>query len=243
MDAITNEGMKVRVVARIFGIPMSSLKDHVYGKVMEKKMGAKTMLSQEEEGKLLDYCFKMQDLGHPLTSGQLRLKVAMTIQTRETSWSANGVPGKFWLRSFKLRHPNLVSRKNQPLEMGMASGLCPTIATTLYCNLQELYNTFNYPPSNIWNCNESGVQTRTSGGALLLAKLDSKSVHTIEPDKRKHLSIIFCINVAGGKIPNFYILKGTYFIQDNFIYIKNCDPNAVMVMQPNAWMTKWLFEA
>jgi hypothetical protein len=53
------------------------------------------MLSQEEEGKLLGYCFKMQDLGHPLTSGQLRLKVAMATQTRETSRSANGVPGKF----------------------------------------------------------------------------------------------------------------------------------------------------
>jgi hypothetical protein len=90
------------------------------------------MLSQEEEGKLLDYCFKMQDLGHPLTSGQLRLKVAMATQTRETSWSANGVPGKFWLRSFKLRHPDLASRINQPLEMDKARGLCPTSASTLY---------------------------------------------------------------------------------------------------------------
>jgi hypothetical protein len=54
------------------------------------------------------------------------------------------------------------------------------------------------------------------------------------------VSMLSCINAEGGKIPNFYILKGTYFLQD---YIKNCEPNGVMAMQPNAWMTKWLFES
>ena len=67
--------------------------------------------------------------------------MAMTTQTREAPWSADGVPGKSWLRSFKLRHPDLVSRKNQPLEMSRARELCPTSATTQYYNLQELYNT------------------------------------------------------------------------------------------------------
>jgi hypothetical protein len=69
MDAITDKGMKVRVAARTFGIPTTSLRDHLYGRVMGRKRGTKTMLNQEEEGKLFDYCFKMQDLGHPLTSG------------------------------------------------------------------------------------------------------------------------------------------------------------------------------
>ena len=45
MDAITNQGMKVRVVARTFGIPTSSLRDHLYGRVMGRKRGTKTILS------------------------------------------------------------------------------------------------------------------------------------------------------------------------------------------------------
>jgi hypothetical protein len=60
-------------------------------------------------------------------------------------------------------------------------------------------------------------------------------VRNIESNQREHLSVISCINVAGGKIPNFYILKGTYFLQN---YIKNYEPNAVVAMQPNTWMTK-----
>ena len=83
MDAVTDQGMKVRAAAHTFGILTTSLSDHLYGRVMGRKRGTKTVLSQEE-GKLFDDWFKMQDLGHPLTSGQLRLKVAMTTQTRET---------------------------------------------------------------------------------------------------------------------------------------------------------------
>ena len=75
--------------------------------------------------------------------------------------------------------------------MGRARGLCPTNVATLYSNLQELYNTFNYPLSNILNCDESEVHAWISGGATIIAKLDSKYVHTIESDQREHLSVIF----------------------------------------------------
>ena len=35
-----------------------------------------------------------------------------------------------------------------------------------------------------------------------------RSVHSIEPDQREHLSVLSYINANGGSIPNFYILKG-----------------------------------
>ena len=74
----------------------------------------------------------------------------------------------------------------------------------------------------------------------MLAKRGSRSVHSIEPDQREHLSVLSCINAGGGHISNFYILKGIYFLED---YIANCEDGAVMGMQPNAWMTRWLFES
>ena len=124
--------------------------------------------------------------------------------------------------------------------MNRASALCSATTETLYNNLEELYLTFHYPPSHIWNCDKSGVQAGRSGGATVLAKRGSRSVHSIEPDQREHLSVLSCINADGGSIPNFYILKGTFFLED---YIARCEDGAVMGMQPNAWMTKWLFES
>ena len=84
------------------------------------------------------------------------------------------------------------------------------------------------------------MQAGRVGGATVLARRSSRSVHSIEPDQKEHLSVLSCVNADGGCIPNFYILKGCYFLQD---YIANCEEGAVMGMQPNAWMTRWLFES
>ena len=84
------------------------------------------------------------------------------------------------------------------------------------------------------------MQARQSGGATILAKRGTRFVHSIEPNQREHLSMLSCVNADGGSIPNFYILKKSYILED---YIAKCESRAVMGMQPNAWMTKWLFKS
>ena len=240
MDAVTDRGMKLKTTSRIFGVPATSLRDHLYGKTVSRQRGKAPVLKADEEKKLVDYIFQMQDLGHPLTTAELQLKVALATQTRFTPWSVTGLPGKGWLRRFRIRHPEIATRRSQGLDVSRARALCPIIAESLYENLEQLYSAHNYPPGHIWNCDESGVQAGRCGGATVLAKRGSKSVHSVEPDQREHLSVLSCINAGGGSIPNFYILKGTYFLQD---YIAGCEEGAVMGMQPNAWMTRWLFES
>ena len=77
-------------------------------------------------------------------------------------------------------------------------------------------------------------------GATILTKRGSRSVHSIKPDQREHLSVLSCMNANGGSIPNFYILKGSYFLDD---YIAKCEEGVVMDVQPYAWMTRWIFES
>ena len=112
MDKITDEGMKLKVATKIFGIPSSSLRDHLYGRTTCRQRGTKPTLKTQEEKKLVDYVFKMQVLGHPLTPLELRLKVAIATQTREMPWSASGLPRTGWLRRFRNRHPEIASRRS-----------------------------------------------------------------------------------------------------------------------------------
>ena len=74
----------------------------------------------------------------------------------------------------------------------------------------------------------------------MLAKRGNRAIHSIEHDQREHLSVLLCINAVGRCIPNFYILKRTYFLED---YIARCEAGTMMGMQSNAWMTKWLFKS
>ena len=56
-------------------------------------------------------------------------------------------------------------------------------------------------------------------------KRGSMSMHSIELDQQEHLSVLSCINIDGRSIPNFYILKGIYFLED---YIASCEDSIVM---------------
>ena len=49
MDVFIDHGMKVRIAARLFGIPPTSLRNHLYGKVVGRKRGSQTVLKEEEE--------------------------------------------------------------------------------------------------------------------------------------------------------------------------------------------------
>jgi hypothetical protein len=67
-----------------------------------------------------------------------------------------------------------------------------------------------------------------------------RSVHSIIPKEQEWLSILVCVNAAGFHIRSFYIFWGKTFQRD---YIKQCEDNASMAMQPKAWMMGYRFKS
>jgi hypothetical protein len=96
------------------------------------------VLIEDEERSLEQYLFQMQELGYPLTIGQLRLKVAQMVETRDNPFR-NGILGVGWLCWFRHRHPNLALRTTQGLEVNRARNLCQENVSSFYHNLQTLY--------------------------------------------------------------------------------------------------------
>ena len=223
--------------ANFYGIPKTSLSDHVHGKTRTRKRGPTPVPKQEEEQALESYMIKMVDYGHPLTTEELRLKVAFLTQGRVTPFK-DGIPGNSWFTWFKERHPNLTTRQSQELEYSRAKGLCTEKVASFYQNLQQLYDKHKYRPENIWNCNESGPQTEKIGGGRVWTQKRVRSLHKIAPNKREHITTLTCINATGQYILNFYIFKGKR-IRAN--YIQHYENQAAMAMQPQVWMTQFLF--
>jgi hypothetical protein len=224
-------GESIRSTSRCFGIPPTSLRDHIYGRSIGRKRGRQGVLTAAEELELVEYILKMQDLGWPMTIGLLRLKVAEICQDRSNPF-IDGIPGQGWLRWFRRRHLELSLRASQGLEVNRARNLCPQNVASLLGNLQILYAEHSYPPDHIWNCDESGAQAgRNGGGTLVFARKGSKLVHSIIPDQREWLSVLACVNATGGYIPHFYIFKGKRMRRN---YIARYEPGATMAMQAKA---------
>jgi hypothetical protein len=180
--ATVDDNGRLKIVARFFGIPPTSLVDHLYGRILGRKRRPPIVLKQEEETTLTTYITKMQEYGHPLSMQQLRLKVATITHERITPFR-KGIPGDSWIRWFKIRHPELTLKTSQGLEFARARGLCPENVASFYKNLEHLYRTHNYPPDNIWNCDESGAQAGRNGGGLVWALRGSRTFHSLMPNE------------------------------------------------------------
>jgi hypothetical protein len=237
MAAIDRE-CPVKTAALDYDVPRSTLRSHVMGLTISRKRGRKPVLSTTEEEKLVNYIHGMARYGHPLNLTELKIKVVEATQLRDIPFT-DGIPGPGWLRWFRKRHPELLLRLSQGLDAGRARGLCPENVSTFYDNLESMMQR-GYEPSYIWNCDESGAQVGRNGGARVLAKKGVRSVYSIIPKEREWLSVLVCVNAAGYHIPSFYIFCGKTFQRD---YIKKCEDNASMAMQPKAWMTGHLFKA
>jgi hypothetical protein len=57
-------------------------------------------------------------------------------------------------------------------------------------------------------CNESSVQVGQNGGVFILVNSDFRSMHSIIPNKREWLYVLFCINATKKCLLIFYIFKG-----------------------------------
>ena len=82
-----DQGFNTAEVSRKYKIPRSSLRDHYEGKTKGRKKGPKTILTKEEEDKLVEYIELMVHWRHPMTPIQVKNKVAKITQERETPFT------------------------------------------------------------------------------------------------------------------------------------------------------------
>lgn len=112
------------------------------------------MLSLEEDEKLVQYLFNMQEHAHPLLISNVNMKIAELTKDMLTSFK-NDILEVGWLQWFWHRHLKLSLRSPQCLKKDRVRGLNPKIVGTLYHNLEFVYMTHNYLTHYIWNVDES----------------------------------------------------------------------------------------
>ena len=174
MEAI-DQGYSYSQVSAEYDIPKSSLRDHVIGKTRSRKMGPKGVLTDEEEFALCEFIQEMREIGHSLTSTQVKIKVEQMIQQKITSFK-EGIPRPSWWKWFKHRHQELILRTPQGLDRNRTRTLNSNSTSRFYTNLEEMYTKYNYGPDEIWNRYESGVQANKNGLGKVRARKDAGKV-------------------------------------------------------------------
>ena len=123
-----------------------------------------------EEIQLVQYCLSAEKMGYGLSTMKLRM-LAFVYATKLNKrlphsrpgcadpWTTNRRAGEDWVRAFLRRHQGLSIRNPEATSIRRMAAFNKHNVKMFYDNLQEVLMKFSFPPSKIWNCDETGVTT------------------------------------------------------------------------------------
>ena len=118
----------VRAAARKYGIPRSSLHDHLSGKSTKRHGGPRTVLTPAIEKEIATTCIVLQEFGFPLSKELVGVIIRDLLNdSGQENPFTDGTPLRDWWRRFLRRWPILSQRKPQHLPKTRVLGATPAV--------------------------------------------------------------------------------------------------------------------
>lgn len=236
--------LSVRKAAEKFKIAKSTLGDRVKGKTaINAKSGRNPVIPSEIENNIVETTVKGAERGFGLGRKQMLNRIGSLCKKYKISGFKNGTPSKHVWYSLKSRHPELTLRKPEKLGTVRARMLNEVVVQKYFNDLRKIITELNLTekPAYIWNCDETGKQLEHTPVRVVAAK-GTKNVVGRTSNDRSHITIMACVNAAGGRMPPMVIVKGKT-AKSLFGYnTAAAPPNTVWSFQEKAWMNEELCE-
>lgn len=116
--------------------------------------------TQEQE--LVQYIIEMSQYGLGLSRREIRsvaFQLAEKNQINHPFCRETELAGRDWLKGFLKRNPELSLRSPEPTSLARLKGFNRESVDRFYEILNEIYDSADYPPSRIWNADETGFST------------------------------------------------------------------------------------
>ena len=180
--------------------------------------GAKTKLAWAEENShlkpaeaqaLIDFALSMANRGFPLTHKTLA-KYVLEIKCIH---EPNAMPfGHLWTHHFLARYGDLLSTKwSASLNSVCASAVNPIKVKAWFNLLEEVFNTYHFPPWNIYNFDESGFAIGKGSKQCVITQPGTRTQHTVEDGNKENVTVMCTICTDGTSLTPVVIFKGKNF--------------------------------
>nr|CAI5862406.1 unnamed protein product [Callosobruchus analis] len=163
--AVQTKKMGYLKASKTFSVPRATLfrfvkeKNDSIAEVVDKPIGRKPVLDRDIESQLVDYILVMEGLFYGLIRMDLR------------RLAYQGVAGRYWLKGFLKRHQNILSvRQPTGTSYARANGFTRERMNEFYDNLETIQSTTSFPPSRIFNVDETGLSIVQSKTAKVIAR-------------------------------------------------------------------------
>ena len=220
--AVKEKNMPVQRAAREYGVPESTLRDRIKGKVglQKTRSGPAPVLGMKEENKLVEYLQLLTDFGYSFSRSDvinLATDFAVVLGKRDPSDTFTHQ----WYYSFLSRWPGLVSKRPAGAKSQSAKATSVDALTTYYYQLQSTLKKYNLTksPDSLFVIEEVCINTDKSPPEVISWKdvRCDKNNKVIGPT----LTMIVCGNSTGARLPGFFVFPGKTVSSES---IEDCSP-------------------
>ena len=206
-------GKPVATAAKEHSVPRTTLFYKFHGILPEnKRMGAPTILSTEDEEILVNWIQKSADAGFPISKKNFLHSVKKLADELGKQFPGKGnLPGKKWLSSFLNRHPDVSFRTSQNLTSSRAS----VTKKNLEDWFKEVYDYLEKKnltdclkdPNKVFNGDESAFFLSPKGDKVLARKGDKTVYNKIGSNEKECETVMITGNAAGDLAPPLVIFQ------------------------------------
>ena len=196
-------GHSQRRVAEEYGIPRSTLGDHIRGRVLPgAKSGNPKYLTDEEEAELYRFLLRCAAVGYPRS----RKDMIAIVQKACNSKGRDVHVTHGWWEAYRKRHPDLSLRTVSSLTVSRAKASDPEVISNYFDMLEKCLseNKLTNKPAQIFNLDETGMPLDSKSRTGICLK-GTHNAYSVTSSDKSQITIVACVNAAGWCIPPMVI--------------------------------------
>ncbi|XP_076092433.1 uncharacterized protein LOC143063887 isoform X2 [Mytilus galloprovincialis] len=228
IGAVNSNKLSISKAATEYGVPRTTISDHVNGKYDNHLNGPPKMLTDEEETSLINYVKYMAERGFPLTRRMLKAFVISIIEKsgRSTLFNMEKGPSNKWVNKLLNRHLELSEKLPEQQDKARRRMSNVTVVDQYFKLLVDTVDSLGLTnkPNQIFNCDESGFSGKEKSKEKVLTLKGSHSYQQ-KVLVHGHITVHMCIAADGHVLPSFLIFDGCLphrsfkdGVPDNWLY-------------------------
>ena len=238
MEAASSGVVSVNGAADMYGVPRSTLKDRLNGRVLHgTKPGPRPYLEESEERELVKHLKDCAEIGLGKTRGEV-LRIAECVAESKGVLKGSQITTGWW-RRFMERNPGMSLRAGDPTAGVRMDAINEENMKKYFDLLEEVYDEmeFRNHPEIIYNMDETGMPLDPRPPKIVVPK-GQKKVRYRCSGQKSQITIIGCGSATGQAIPPFIIFAAK---QLNPLWMKDEVPGSRFAVSDNGWIDQDLF--
>ena len=239
------DGQALKRASIEYGIPAHTLRRHRDKKVLDPgdiRLGRhRPALSPIIEKAIHDHIVFMEKRLFGLSTRDVRRLAFDVAQKAGVAHPFNfdkGLAGKDWMYGFFARHRDLSIRKAQATNIARAVGFNRPKVLEFFQVYSVVFSIFSFPPSNIWNMDETGV-TNVHRPHNIIATKGVRQVAKMTSGERGQMVTLICaMNAIGNYLPPMFIFPRVRMVEG---LLTGSPPQSVGHANPSRWTDHELF--